>query len=111
MACIFNYMPYIFSTFKCRKKNPANSQLIWRDYTDICLFLHYSSLPYSLQLLIGKSSSFIAQNAFMKADARRVLVISGTLRSMEARRILYPLSSSVSVRFLGIFTTRSILWL
>ena len=40
--------------------------------------------------------------------ARRAFVINGTFRSIAARRILYPLSSSPAVRFFGILTTMSI---
>lgn len=43
---------------------------------------------YSSQLLISMSSSVSVQKALMKLAARRLLVMSGTLRSMAERRIL-----------------------
>ena len=43
---------------------------------------------YSSQLLIAISSMLMVQNAWMKALARRALVIKGMFRSMAARRIL-----------------------
>lgn len=43
---------------------------------------------YSDQLLIAMSSIDMLQNALMKALANRLFVMSGTLRSMAARRIL-----------------------
>ncbi len=47
----------------------------------------YSYL-YSAQLFMSMSSSLTRQKAWMKALARRLLVMSGTLRSIAARRIL-----------------------
>ena len=44
----------------------------------------------------------------MKALANLLFVISGTFRSIAARRILYPLLSSLTVKSLGMFTTMSI---
>ena len=63
---------------------------------------------YSCQLRICISSMPSVQNASIKALARRAFVMSGTFRSMAARRILYPLSNSPAVRFFGILTTISI---
>lgn len=53
----------------------------------ICLWNDYSA-PYSSQALIAISSTLIEVNALMKAEARRSLVMRGTLKSMAARRIL-----------------------
>lgn len=48
----------------------------------LCFYL------YSAQLLMSISLSFSVQNALMNALASLLLVTSGTLRSMDARRIL-----------------------
>lgn len=53
----------------------------------ICLRNDYSC-PYSSHALIAMSSTLIEVNALMKAEARRSLVMRGTLKSMAARRIL-----------------------
>lgn len=50
--------------------------------------LNAYSYLYSAQLFMSMSSSFTRQNAWMKALAKRLLVMSGTLRSIAARRIL-----------------------
>ena len=51
-------------------------------------FIEQTIYLYSCQLLIWISSSFISQNASIKALARRALVINGMLWSMAPRRIL-----------------------
>lgn len=66
---------------------------------------------YSSHDLISSVSRSISQKAEIKAEASRELVMRGIFKSMAARRILYPLSSSPTVRFFGIFTTRSISFL
>lgn len=49
---------------------------------------HVSFYLYSLHDFISMSSSLTRQKALMNADAKRLFVMSGTLRSMAARRIL-----------------------
>ena len=53
----------------------------------LCLWNDYSC-PYSSHALIAMSSTLIEVNALMNAEARRSLVMRGTLKSMAARRIL-----------------------
>ena len=47
------------------------------------------------------SSSVMVQKALMKAEAKRLLVMRGTLRSMAARRILVAVGELVGGEVLG----------
>ena len=76
--------PYLFGNIE--KKRAAITQ---QARTTALLFIVIvKNYLYSSHALMSMSSRLTRQKALMNADARRALVISGTLRSMAARRIL-----------------------
>ena len=82
-------------SFCITQKKPTSKNPFW-----VGLFVHGNILPgiqildrnqYWSQDFMLMSSMLIAQNALMNAVASLALVMRGMLKSMAARRILYPL--------------------